>query len=109
MVNFAAKLRQAIWLALEHDVLNTAKATAYSGILMLFPTMVVVTTLLALVPEGTTMMGEIRITLVHFLPSDTMSLLSAAMQTHKLQSAQVLFSAFFLSVFAALGMMLPLM
>jgi len=109
MVNFAAKLRQAIWLALEHDVLNTAKATAYSGILMLFPTMVVVTTLLALVPEGTTMMGEIRITLVHFLPSDTMSLLSAAMQTHKLQSAQVLFSAFFLSVFAALGMMLSLM
>ena len=109
MVNFAAKLRQAIWLALEHDVLNTAKATAYSGILMLFPTMVVVTTLLALVPEGTTMMGEIRITLVHFLPSDTMSLLSAAMQTHKLQSAQVLFSAFFLSVFAALGIMLSLM
>ena len=109
MVNFATKVRQAIWLALDHDVLNTAKAAAYSGILMLFPTMVVVTTLLALVPEGTTLMGEIRITFVHFLPSDTMSLLSAAMQTHKLESAQVLFSAFFLSIFAALGMMLSLM
>ncbi len=47
------KLRKALWLALEHDVLNTAKAAAYSGMLMLFPTMVVITTLLALVPEGT--------------------------------------------------------
>lgn len=109
MVDFAAKLRKAIWLALEHDVLNTAKATAYSGMLMLFPTMVVVTTLLALVPEGPTLMGEIRVTFTHFLPGDTLSLLSASMQTRKLESAQVLFSAFVLSIFAALGMMLSLM
>ena len=32
-----SKTRKALWLALEHDVPNTAKAVAYSGMLMLFP------------------------------------------------------------------------
>lgn len=106
---FAGKLRKALWLALEHDVLNTAKASAYSGMLMLFPTMVVVTSLLALVPEGTTLLGEIRYTLMHFLPDDTMSLLADSMQSRRIGSTQVLFSALLLSLLAALGMMLSLM
>lgn len=109
MVEMASKFRRALWLALEHDVLNTAKAAAYSGMLMLFPTMVVVTTLLALVPEGTTLIGEIRITFTHFLPSDTMSLLLQSMQTKRLQSFQLLISAAVLSFFAGLGTMLTLM
>ena len=109
MVDIASKFRKALWLALEHDVLNTAKAAAYSGMLMIFPTMVVVTTLLALVPEGSTLTGEIRITFNHFLPSDTMSLLLQSMQTKRLQSYQLLFSAAVLSIFAGLGTMLTLM
>lgn len=90
-------------------MLNTAKAAAYSGMLMLFPTMVVITTILALVPEGNTLIGEIRITYAHFLPEDTMSLLLTSMQDRRLQSAQLVFSAIVLSVFAGLGMMLSLM
>ena len=109
MVDIASKFRKALWLALEHDVLNTAKAAAYSGMLMIFPTMVVVTTLLALVPEGSTLTGEIRVTFMHFLPSDTMSLLLQSMQTKRLQSYQLLFSAAVLSIFAGLGTMLTLM
>lgn len=109
MVDMVSKFRKALWLALEHDVLNTAKAAAYSGMLMLFPTMVVVTTLLALVPEGPTLVGEIRVTFTHFLPSDTMSLLLQSMQTKRLQSYQLLFSAAILSIFAGLGTMLTLM
>jgi len=35
------QFRKALWLALEHDVLNTAKAAAYSGMLTLFPALVV--------------------------------------------------------------------
>ncbi len=109
MISFAAKLRKALWLALEHDVLNTAKAAAYSGMLMLFPAMVIITTLLALVPEGTTLVGEIRTSFVQFLPGDTMSLLQSSLQGRRMESAQLLFSAASLSVFAGLGMMLSLM
>ncbi len=96
-------------LAFEHDMLNTAKAAAYSGMLMLFPTMVVVTTLLAFVPEGTTMLGQLRISFMSFVPADTYVLLLSSMQTRRFQSAQLVFSAALLSVFAGLGMMLSLM
>lgn len=107
--DLATKFRRALWLAFQHDVLNTAKAAAYSGMLMLFPTMVVVTALLALVPEGSTVMGQIRITFLHILPADTYGLLLSSMQTRRFQSTQLLFSALLLSVFAGLGMMLSLM
>ncbi|MGO9435913.1 MAG: YihY/virulence factor BrkB family protein [Terracidiphilus sp.] len=101
--------RKALMLAFEHDMLNTAKAAAYSGMLMLFPTMVVVTTLLAFVPEGTTMLGQLRISFMSFVPADTYVLLLSSMQTRRFQSAQLVFSAALLSVFAGLGMMLSLM
>ena len=109
MSDLAAKLQKAIGLALEHDVLNTAKAAAYSGMLMLFPTMVMVTTLLAIVPEGPTLVGEIRMSFVHFLPSDTMALMLQSIQARPLRSVQLVFSAAALSLFAGLGMMLSLM
>jgi len=101
--------RKAIWLALEHDVLNTAKAAAYSGMLMLFPALVVLTALLAQVPEGTSLVGEIRYSFGQFLPADSMSLLQSALETRRLHSAQLILSAAGLSVFAALGMMLSFM
>jgi membrane protein len=109
MVDFVAKFRKALWLALEHDVLNTAKATAYSGMLMLFPALVAATSLFASVPEGSTLTGEIRTTFMHFLPADAFSLLASSMQTRPLHSAQLVFSALALSIFAGLGMMLSLM
>jgi membrane protein len=109
MVAFLPKFRKALWLALEHDVLNTAKASAYSGMLMLFPTMVVVTALLARMPEGTTLTDEIRKTFIHFMPTDTMSMLLPSMQPKRAQSSKLIFSALILSVFAGLGMMLTLM
>lgn len=102
-------LRKAIWLALEHDVLNSAKAVAYSGMLALFPALVVLTAMLAQAPEGTSLVGEVRGAFEQFLPDDSMVLLRSAMETRKLQSAQLIFSAAFLSVFAGLGMMLSLM
>lgn len=109
MVRWVVTFRKAVLLAFEHDMLNTAKAAAYSGMLMLFPTMVVVTTLLALVPEGSSIMGQIRITFMSFLPADTYTLLMSSMQAKRLLSAQLVFSATILSVFAGLGMMLSLM
>jgi len=109
MVRFIANFRRAIWLALEHDVLNTAKASAYSGMLMLFPALVVLATLLARVPEGTSLTGEMRLAFEQFLPADTMALIQSSLQTKRIGSAQLIFSAASLSVFAGLGLMLSLM
>jgi membrane protein len=109
MASLIRSFRKAIWLALEHDVLNTAKAAAYSGMLMLFPALVVLTALLSQVPEGNSLVGEIRYSFEQFLPADTMSLLQSALETRRLYSAQLIFSAAGLSVFAGLGVMLSLM
>ena len=109
MSRFFPKFRKAILLALEHDVINTAKAAAYSGILMLFPALLVLTTLLAQVQEGTTLVGEFRSVFEQFLPADTMDLLQSYLVTRRIYSAQLILSATGLSIFAGLGMMLSLM
>ncbi|MGC1461581.1 MAG: YihY/virulence factor BrkB family protein [Terracidiphilus sp.] len=96
-------------MALEHDVINTAKAAAYSGMLMLFPALLVLTTLLAQVQAGTTLVGEMRSVFEQFLPADTMDLLQSYILTRRIYSAQLLLSATGLSIFAGLGTMLSLM
>jgi membrane protein len=103
------KLRDALSEALAHDVINTAKAVAYSGMLMLFPALLVLTTLLAQVPQGTTLVGETRTNFEQFLPSDTINLLQTYLLTRRIHSSQVIISATSLSVLAGLGMMLSLM
>jgi membrane protein len=108
MTKFAAYLRKAVWQALDHDIINTAKAAAYSGMLMLFPALLVITTLLAQVREGT-VVGELRSLFEQFLPADTMDLLQSYVLTRRLHSTQVVLSATTLSIFAGLGVMLSLM
>ena len=52
MYKYLAKIREALFQAFAHDVVNTAKAAAYSGMLMFFPALLVITTLVAQVEEG---------------------------------------------------------
>jgi membrane protein len=109
VARYARSLRTAIWQSLQNHVLDTAKATAYSGMLMLFPAFLVLTTILALVPEGNTLLDALRATSEQFLPEDTMTLLQSYFQTRHTFSLQLLLSATTLTVFAALGVMLTLM
>jgi membrane protein len=109
MSRYLLTLRDAIGQALDHDVLNTAKAAAYSGMLMLFPALLVLTTVLAELPQGTTIVSEIRGISQQFLPGDTMDVLQSYMVSRRIRSSQVILSATTLSVFAGLGMMLSLM
>jgi membrane protein len=95
--------------AFQHDVFNTAKAAAYSGMLMLFPALLVLTTLLAQVQEGPTLMGEIRSLFEQFLPTDTLDMLQGYLLTRRVYSWQLILSATGLSLFAGLGTMLSLM
>jgi len=108
-VRYVRALRVAVWQAIQNDVLDTAKATAYSGMLMLFPAFLVITTMLALVPSGNTLLDAIRTSAEQFLPADTMSLLQSYFQTRRAFSLQVLLSAASLTLFAALGVMTTLM
>jgi membrane protein len=103
------QFRKAILQAFEHDVFNTAKAAAYSGILMLFPALLVLTTMLAQVQEGPTLMGEIRAVFEQFLPADALDLLQGYILSRRVYSWQLILSATGLSVFAGLGAMLSLM
>ncbi len=103
------QLRETVVQALQHDVLNTAKAAAYSGILMLFPALLLFTTGLAVIPEGNTLLDQVRAAAEQFLPTDTMTLLQSYFQSRRLHSFSLVASAIALSAYAALGVMLSLM
>jgi membrane protein len=109
MRRILAEVKSAVLAALSHDVLNTAKAAAYSAILCLFPTILVLTTLLALTPESDSVRGEMRAAFAEVLPGDTMTLLHDYFTNQKVRSEQVVFSAVVVSLLAAMGMMLSLM
>jgi len=109
LAGFLRSLRSAAWQAMGNDVLDIAKAAAYSGMLMLFPAFLVLTTMLALVPAGNNLLSELRTASEQFLPADTMSLLQSYFQTRRAFSFQVLLSATSLSGVAAWGVMSTLM
>jgi membrane protein len=109
MLRFLKHLRNAGMQALANDVFNTAKAAAYSGMLMLFPALLVVTTLLAQVPEGSTLVGTIRNAFEHILPADSMELLQSYVLNRSIHTKQVVLSAAAVGIFAGVGLMLSFM
>ena len=109
MVRFIAKFRSAVWLALAHDVLNTAKASAYSGMLLLFPLLALLAAAATTVPAGNSLVLEMRGIFEQFLPRETMTLIQLSMQAPRVRSVQIIFSAATLSLFGAVGLMLSLM
>jgi membrane protein len=109
MAQALEKFRLALLASLSHDVFGTAKAAAYSAILCLFPTILVLTTLLALTPESDTVRGEMRAAFSEVLPADTMTLLHDYFTNQKIRGEQVVSSAILVSLIAAMGMMLSLM
>ena len=106
---YCRSLYTAIRQSLSSDVLDTAKATAYSGMLMLFPSLLALTTMLALIPAGNNVLDELRAASEQFLPADTMSLLQSYFETRKAFSLQLLLSAGTLSAIAAWGVTSTLM
>lgn len=109
MGKFLRHFRKALFLAIEHDVLNTAKAVAYSGMLVFFPAFIVLTALIAKFPEGTTAVGEIRWVTGQILPADTVHVMLSTIHAHNPHAARLIISGLSLSIFAGLGLMLTLM
>lgn len=109
MSRYIDRIREALFHAFAHDIVNTAKAAAYSGMLMFFPALLVITTLIAQVEESSTLVGEMRAVFEQFLPTDTLDLVQSSILAHQFHSGRVIFSATLLSLFAGLGVMLSLM
>jgi membrane protein len=102
-------LRRAMWRAFGHGALNNAKASAYSAVLSIFPALLVVTTLLALTPETDTVRSDIRNGFSEILPPDTMTLVQAYFQTNHARSVRLIWTSVFITIGAAMGVMLSLM
>ena len=109
MPRILTQIRRAVWLALEHDLFNIAKAAAYSGILAFFPAVLAFTAFLAQVPEGSTMVGDLRNSFEQFLPPGSLALLQGSLSARPMQSTSLIISATALAVMAGIGVMLSLM
>jgi membrane protein len=109
LTHLPTHLRKAAWSAFKHSGFTNAKAAAYSGILSLFPAILVVTTLLAFSPETDNFRGDLREGFAQLLPRDTMTLVQTYFQTNHARSVRTLWTAGFVTVGAAMGVMLSLM
>jgi membrane protein len=109
MQRLTIHFRTVLARALDHDVFNTSKAVAYSGMLCFFPAVLVITTLLARVEAGPSIIGILRGSFDQMLPPESMALLQNSLDAQPTRSAQMIFSATVLTVFAGLGVMLSLM
>jgi membrane protein len=109
MRRFFKTVQRVIGRSLEDDLINLAKAAAYSGMLMLFPAMLVGTVLLSLVQEGSTLAGAMRGTFEQLLPADTLDLIQSYVLSRRAVTGPLMVSATCLSLFAGLGVMLSLM
>jgi membrane protein len=109
MRDFLRHFRKALFLAVEHDVLNTSKAVAYSGMLVFFPAFIVLTALLAKFPEGPTAVGEIRWVSGQILPADTVRVMLSSIHARNPHATRLIVSGISISIFAGLGLMLTVM
>lgn len=109
MLRIFQHLRRAVWSALGHNAITMAKAAAYSAILSVFPAMLVVTTIFAVAPAGDNMLGVVRAALRQFLPPDTMFLVQSYFVSYHARSLRIVWGSVFVSIFAAMGVLLSLM
>ena len=109
MLRVFHNLRRAVWSAFGHNALTMAKAAAYSAILSIFPALLVVTTLVAMMPAGDDIRGVLRAGFQQVLPPDTMLLVQSYFITYHARSMRIIGGSVFVSVFAAMGVLLSLM
>jgi len=109
MLRTIEHLRKAIWSAFGHSAFSMAKAAAYSAMLSIFPALVVVTTLFAVMPSGDDLRGVIRSALQQVLPPDTMRLVQTYFIYYHARSMHIVWGSVFVSIFAAMGVLLSLM
>ncbi|MFZ0631339.1 MAG: YihY/virulence factor BrkB family protein [Acidobacteriaceae bacterium] len=109
MLRLFHHLRRAVWSAFGHSVFSMAKAAAYSAILSIFPALLVVTTVFAMMPAGGDIRGLLRVGFERILPPDTMALVQMYFVINHARSVRIVWVSVFISLFAAMGVLLSLM
>lgn len=109
VVRILQRFRRAIWSAFGNGAFSLAKAAAYSAILSIFPALLVVTTVFAILPAADDPRGVIRAALQQVLPADTMQLVQSYFLVNHARSMRIVSGSVFVSVFAAMGVLMSLM
>jgi membrane protein len=109
MLRVFRHLRRAVWSAFGNGAFSLAKAAAYSAILSIFPALLVVTTLFAMLPAGDDFRGVLRAAFQQVLPADTMQLVQSYFIVNHARSMRIVWGSTFVSIFAAMGVLLSLM
>ncbi len=110
-LHFTDKVRVAYWNAFQHDVLNTAKATAYSAIFALFPALIVAAALVTFLPYSAPLRYQLAIFFNRVLPASVAPLLEHYFISARSspQSARVVLGTVLVSVTGAAGVLGTLM
>jgi len=104
-------LRRAFLSAADHDCFNIAQATAYSAIVSLFPALIVSAALVGFIPYSSPVREQVAVIFDHILPSNAIPLLDGyfAHSRHNAHSRHIIFSAAFVSVIGASGVISTMM
>jgi membrane protein len=94
---------------MSHDNFALAKAAAYSGILSLFPALLVVTTILAITPDSQSFRGELHSAFDQVLPPETMNVVQSYFQDEHSRSMRLVWSASVVTFLGAMGVTLTFM
>ena len=109
MLPLLVHFRRAVWRAFQHDAFATAKAAAYSSILTLFPGLLVLASALAISNDTLKFTREVSYALGRVLPEGTVALALTYLNTNKIRPLSVIFSASFVMLTAASGVMVSWM
>lgn len=109
MLTFLVLFRRAVWRAFQHDAFATAKASAYSSILTVFPAFLVLASILAVSHKTASFAREISYAIGRVLPAGTTALALAYFNISKIRPVRVIFSASLVTLTAASGVMVSWM
>jgi membrane protein len=108
-VKWFTHLRKAVWHAALHDAVLVAKAASYSAIVSVFPAMLVLAAIVALLPGADNLREWIQKALGQVLPEGTTHLLGSYFQSHTESTVAALIPASIVSFLAASGVVVSLM
>ncbi len=94
---------------MSHDNFTYAKAAAYSGILCLFPAMLVFTTVVAVAPDAQVLRGELHSAFDQVIPPETMTLIQSYFQDQHPPTLKLIWSAIVVTLLGAMGITLTFM
>jgi len=108
-MHFVVRLRRAFWQLIQHNQFSTAKGSAYSSILTLFPGFLVITSVLEASHETEGFIRQIGRAVGWVLPPGSNSIALTFFQSKQQHTTRLLVSASMVTLLAASGVMISWM